>query len=152
MEKEHVKKYLIGGIISIVLFVVLLIISAQIYNNTMPLIAPISFLTLHVLAFKYLIPEKRYAAYFFIVFMFGAAVFFSLPEYTHQQAQEKVLASYDMELTELGNLPLEDSGNPFASRWAYAFEGVEPTDKTRIWLLFIPHSGKVFEIEPSEIP
>lgn len=145
------KKYLTGAIISIVLFIVLLIVDAQIYHNTMPLSAPISFLALHVLAFKHLIPEKRYTAYLFILLMIGAAVFFSLPEYTHQQAKEKVLASYDMEgVIELGNLPLEDSWNPFASRWAYAFEGVDPSEQTKIWLLFIPHSGKVFEIEPVE--
>lgn len=147
MENEHVKKYLNGAIISIVLLVVLLIIDAQIYNKTMPLSAPITFIVLHVTIYRYLIPEKKFAAYFFFVLVMGAAVFFSLPEFTHQQAKEKVVASYDMELIELGNLPLVDSWNPFASRWAYAFEVVDPSSQTRIRLLFIPHSGKVFEID-----
>lgn len=152
MEWKLAKEYVIGAIISLILLVVLLLVDAEIYNSVMPLGVSIVFITLHVTVYRYLIPERKYAAYVFFILIMGMGIFLSLPEYTHQQAKEKVLGSYDIEFDELGNLPLEDSWNPLASKWAYAFEGSNPSDQTRIGLLVIPQTGKVFEIAPSEIP
>lgn len=128
---------------------------AQIYHQVMLLNTPIILLSLHVIVYKYLIPEKRYGAYFFFVLVMGASIFFSLPEFTHQQAQEHILATYGqgLELKEQDNLPLnrDDPWDPFAPRWGYAFVGTVPSSNEHISFLFIPDSGRIFEIAPWEI-
>lgn len=146
------KKYRVGLILSLVVLFLLMVVNAQLYHHVMPLYTPIMFLTFHVLVYKHLIPEKRYGAYFFFVLVVGASIFFSLPEFTHQQAQEHIWATYgqDLELTEQDNLPLDrsDLWHPFAPSWGYAFVGTVPSSNKHISLLFIPDTGRIFEIDP----
>ncbi|PSL41046.1 hypothetical protein B0H99_103180 [Planomicrobium soli] len=146
------KEYKGGFTISLFILILLFVVNEQIYHNVMALHAPILFLSLHVMVHKHLIPEKRYGAYFFFVFVVGASIFFSMPEFTHQQAQEHILANYnqDLELTEQDNLPLDrsDVWHPFAPSWGYAFLGTVPSSGENISLLFIPDNGKFFEIAP----
>lgn len=146
------RKYLGGVIFSIIMLFLLLVVDAQIYHKVMLLNTPIILLSLHVILYKHLIPEKRFGAYFFFLLVMGAAFFFSLPEFTHQQAQEQIIATYgqDLELMEQDNLPLDryDSWNPFAPRWGYAFVGTVPSSNEHISFLFIPDTGRIFEIAP----
>lgn len=146
------KKYGVGLILSLVILLLLFIVDAQIYHQVMLLNTPIILLGLHVIVYKHLIPEKRYGAYFFFVLMVGASIFFSLPEFTHQQAQEQIFATYgqDLQLMEQDNLPLDrdDVWQPFAPRWGYAFAGTVPPSNEHISFLFIPDSGRIFEIAP----
>ena len=147
------REYGIGLILSTVVFIILLIANKQFYHNVMPLSAPIIFLTLHVMIYRHLIPEQRYGAYFFFVLMVGVSIIFSLPEFTHQQAQEQILVTYgsDMELTIQENLPLDrnEVWNPFAPNWGYAFLGTVPSiEEERTSLLFIPDTGRIFEVAP----
>lgn len=147
------REYGIGLILSAVVFILLLSVNTQFYHNVMPLSAPIIFLTLHVMIYRYLIPAQRYGAYFFFVLMVGVSIIFSLPEFTHQQAQEQILVTYgsDMELTIQENLPLDrnEVWNPFAPNWGYAFLGTTPSiEEEHTSLLFIPDTGRIFEIAP----
>ncbi|ANU20546.1 hypothetical protein BBI15_10120 [Planococcus plakortidis] len=147
------REYRIGLILSAVVFILLLSVNTQFYHNVMPLSAPITLLTLHVMIYRYLIPEKRYGVYFFFVLMVGVSIIFSLPKYTHQQAQEQILVTYglDMELTIQENLPLDrnEAWNPFAPNWGYAFLGTVPSvEEEHTSLLFIPDTGRIFEITP----
>lgn len=146
------RKYGIGLILSLIVLLLLLIVNAQVYHNVMPLNVPIIFLTLHVMIYRYLIPEQRYGTYFFFVLMVGVSIIFSLPEFTHLQAQEKILTTYgsELELTTQGNLPLDrnEVWNPFAPNWGYAFLGTVPSIEEHTSLLFIPDTGRIFEIAP----
>lgn len=147
------REYRIGLILSAVVFILLLSVNTQFYHNVMPLSAPITLLMLHVMIYRYLIPEKRYGAYCFLVLMVGVSIIFSLPEFTHQQAQEQILVTYgsDMELTIQENLPLDrnEVWNPFAPNWGYAFLGTVPSiEEGHTSLLFIPDTGRIFEIAP----
>ncbi|TWT01890.1 hypothetical protein [Planomicrobium sp. CPCC 101079] len=65
------KDYLIGAILSAVLMVVLFAIDATIDDLVMFLSAPIAFLVVHVL-------------------ILGAAIFLSLPEFTHKQVRRGI--------------------------------------------------------------
>lgn len=146
------KKYGIGLILSLVVLLLLLIVNAQVFHNVMPLNAPIIFLTLHVMVYRYLIPEQRYGAYVFFVLMVGASIIFSLPEFTHQQAQDQILATYgpELKLTIQENLPLDrnEVWHPFAPSWGYAFLGTVPSIEEHTSLLFIPDTGRIIEIAP----
>lgn len=147
------REYGIGLILSTVVFIILLIANKHFYHNVMPLSAPIIFLTLHVMIYRHLIPAQRYGAYFFFVLMVGVSIIFSLPEFTHQQAQEQILVTYgsDMELTIQENLPLNrnEVWNPFAPNWGYAFLGTVPSNEEgHTSLLFIPDTGRIFEVAP----
>lgn len=146
------KKYGVGLFLSLVVLLLLFIVNAQIYRHVMLLNTPIILLSLHVIVYKHLMPEKRYGAYFLFVLVVGASFFFSLPEYTYQQAQEDILDAYgqDLKLTEQDNLPLErdNSWNPFAPRWGYAFVGTVPSTQEHISFLFIPDTGRILEIAP----
>lgn len=146
------KKYAVGFALSLGILILLLIIDAQLYHQVMPLHAPIIFLSLHVVIYKHLIPEKRYGAYSFFVLVVAASIFFSLPAFTHQQAQKHILTTYgqDLELTEQDNLPLdrEDTWHPFAPTWGYTFLGTVPSSEEHTSLLFIPDTGKILEIAP----
>ncbi|WP_084245873.1 hypothetical protein [Planomicrobium okeanokoites] len=146
------KKYGFGLILSLVVLLLLLIVNVQVYHNVMPLNAPIIFLTLHVMVYRYLIAEQRYGAYVFFVLMVGASIIFSLPEFTHQQAKDKILATYgpELELTIQENLPLDrnEVWDPFAPNWGYAFLGTVPSSEEHTSLLFIPDTGKMVEIAP----
>lgn len=119
----------------------------------MPLNAPIIFLALHVMIYRYLIPAQRYGSYFFFVLMVGVSIIFSLPEFTHQQAQEQILATYgsEMELIIRENLPLDrnEALHIFAPNWGYAFLGtISSIEEQHTSLLFVPDTGKIFEIAP----
>lgn len=112
------REYGMGLILSMVVFILLLLINTHFYHNVMPLSAPIIFLTIHVMIYSYLIPARRYGAYFFFVLIVVVSIVFSLPEFTHQKAQEQILATYgsEMKLTNLENLPLDRNEvlHPFA--------------------------------------
>lgn len=147
------KKYGGGLILSLVVLLFLLIVNAQVYHNLMPMNVPIIFLTLHVIIYRYLIPEQRFVAYFIFILMVGVSVVFSLPEFTHQQAQEQILATYgsELELTTQGNLPLDrnDDWHPFSTNWGYAFLGTVPSiGDQHTSFLFIPDTGRIIEIAP----
>nr|WP_192962916.1 hypothetical protein [Planococcus sp. ZOYM] len=146
------KKYAVGFALSLGILILLLIIDAQLYHQVMPLHAPIILLSLHVMVHRYLIPEKRYGAYSFFVLVVAASIFFSLPAFTHQQAQEHILKTYgqDLELTEQDNLPLdrEDAWDPFKPAWGYAFLGFVSSKEEHTSLLFIPDTGRILEIAP----
>lgn len=146
------KKYAVGFALSLGILILLLIIDAQLYHQVMPLHAPIIFLSLHVVIYKHLIPEKRYGAYSFFVLVVAASIFFSLPAFTHQQAQKQILTTYgqDLDLMEQDNLPLdrEDAWHPFAPTWGYAFLGTVPSSQEHTSLLFIPDTGRIIEIAP----
>ena len=150
--RKLVKKYAVGFALSFGMLILLLIINAQIYHRVMPLSAPIIFLSLHVVVYTYLLPEKRYGAYSFFVLVVAATIFFSLPEFTHEQAQERILTTYgqDLDLMEQDNLPLdrEDTWHPFAPSWGYAFLGTVPSSNEHTSLLFIPDTGRIIEIAP----
>lgn len=146
------KKYGIGLTLSFVVLLLLFVVDAQLYHQVMPLHVPIILLSLHVMVHKQLIPEKRYGAYSFFVLVVAASIFFSLPEFTHQQAQEHILATYgqDLDFIQQDNLPLDrgEGWHPFAPTWGYAFVGTVPSSNEHISFLFIPDTGRILEIAP----
>lgn len=70
------KKYGVGLFLSLVVLLLLFIVNAQIYRHVMLLNTPIILLSLHVIVYKHLMPEKRYGAYFLFVLVVGASFFF----------------------------------------------------------------------------
>lgn len=150
-ELYSLKKYIVGSILSITVFVILMIVNQQVFNNVMPLTAPIAFLVSHVVVFAQLVPEKKWFRYLFFVLILGAAIALSVPEFTQQEARQLVHAEYgELALTELDIIPTTGGSewNPFNPRWAYAFEAEASETGEPITLMVIPDSGKVFEIMP----
>lgn len=143
------KNYLPGIIISLVLLTILFIVDAQIYNNVMSLNVIVTLLVMHVVLSKYWITEKKRYPYIFFVPIFIIGVYFSLPEYTYNQAKAKVENDYGLMEVNMELVPFDPSGtwNPFASRWGYLFEGWKMDSEDVVSVLVVPHNGRMFESE-----
>lgn len=149
--RGSLKKYIAGSILSIVIFIILIIINQQVFDNVMPLSAPIAFLVSHVVVFAQLVPEKKWFRYLFFLLILGAVIYLSIPEFTQGEARELIHAEYgELALMELESVPTTGGNdwNPFNPGWAYAFEAEAPETGEPITLMVVPDSGKVFEIEP----
>lgn len=143
------KNYIPGAIISLVLLVIFFIIDSQIYMNVMPSQFIITLLVMHVVVFKYLIPPKKYGSYLLYVLIFVIAVYFSVPEYTYNQAKAKVENDYSIVDVSIERVPFDTSRswNPFESSWGYLFSGRDK-DRDRdkaVSVLVVPHNGKMFK-------
>lgn len=95
------KNYLPGFIISLILFIILAIVNQQIYSNVMSLDLLIPLLVLQVTFYKFFIVDKKRLSYFILICIFFISVLFSLPELTHNQAKEKVINKYEMNIIKI---------------------------------------------------
>lgn len=141
------KDYLPGAIISLVLLVIFFIVDSQVYMNVMPGHLIITFLVMHVVVYKSLIPEKKYRPYFLYVLIFIAAVYFSVPEYTYEQAKAKVENDYGLVDVKVERVPFDTSKswNPFESSRGYLFSGRDKDSDEAVSVLVVPHNGKMFK-------
>lgn len=142
------KDYLPGAIISLILMIVFFIVDSQIYKNVMSSQLIITLLVMHVMVFKYLISEKKYGSYLLYVLIFFIAVYFSLPEYTFNQAKTKVENDYSLVDVHVEKVPFDPSGswNPFNSHWGYMFRGRDMNSEEAVSVLVVPHNGKMFKM------
>ncbi|SDI06678.1 hypothetical protein SAMN04487975_111110 [Planococcus glaciei] len=142
------KDYLPGAFISLLLFFVLMYVDQTVYRNVMPLNAIIMLLALHVIFFKYLLTEKRILPYILLLILLVPAVYFSLPALTYDEAEQKVLSSYNLAEVDSMLVPLDkNSWNPFTARSAHLFTGKSGSEE--ITLLVNTMTG---EILPSTLP
>ncbi|WP_033543627.1 hypothetical protein [Planococcus sp. CAU13] len=141
------KNYIPGAIISLILLIVFFIVDSQIYRNVMPGHFIITFLVMHVVVYKYLIPEKKYGSYLLYVLIFIAAVYFSVPEYTYAQAKAKVENDYSLVDVNVERVPFDTSRswNPFESSRGYLFSGRNINSDEAVSVLVVPHNGKMFK-------
>lgn len=114
-----------------------MIANNQIYGNTMPTSFLITLLVLHVFFLKTLLTEKKLLPYLVFIIVFGGSVYFSLPELTRDEAEEKVILVYGIDITEFEAVPVEnrESWSLFAAKRAYFFEGQNPDTGERLSLL-----------------
>ncbi|MDE4086894.1 hypothetical protein PO902_17745 (plasmid) [Planococcus maritimus] len=141
------KDYGVGVILSVGTAILLLVINAEIYQNVMALALPMILLALHVVAYKYYLREKRYGAYSCFVLFLGLVIFFSLPAITQQQAETKVLSSYDLEQVAVTTVPVLRSWNPFEPVGAYLVSGIS-TSGEELVLFVSTKTGEVHETNP----
>lgn len=150
-EKEGLESYKGGALVSGGLLIGLILLNDQLYSNVMNLSLPITLVVLHVLIFKHLIPQKRYAAYFGFLLVLALAIYLALPTLTQQEAQYKASGRYQLEqvkATTVLTVPV-NSWNPFEADSAYFFAGRSP-EGDPIYLLVNPATGKVVVSEPYE--
>lgn len=149
--EEGLGSYKRGALLSGGILVALLVLNDQLYGNVMNLSLPITLIVLHVLIFKYLMPQKRYAAYSFFLLVLALAIYFALPALTQQEAQYEATGRYQLEQVEATTVPAlpTNSWNPFGANSAYFFTGQSPKGE-QIHLLVNPANGKVFLSEPYE--
>lgn len=140
------KNYLPGTIISLVLLAILFIVDREIYNNVMAVNVIITLLVLQVVLSKYWITEKKRSPYIFFVPIFIISVYFSLPEYTYNQAKAKVEHDYGLKDVEVELVPFDSSGNwnPFVSQWGYLFKGRDTDSEEVVSVLVVPSNGRMF--------
>lgn len=115
----------------------------------MPMNVIITLLVMQVVFSKYWITEKKRYPYIFFIPLFVIGVYFSLPEFTFNQAKAKVESEYGLTAVHAENVPLDnlDSWNPFISNWGFIFDGRETDSQEIISVLVIPHNGNIFIIE-----
>lgn len=154
-KKDEAKKglgsYKGGALLSGGLLIVLILLNDQLYSNVMNLSLPVTLIVLHILIFKYLIPQKRYVAYSAFLLILVLAIYLALPALTQQEAQHKAAGLYQLEQVKATTVPtlLANSWNPFEADSAYFFTGQSPAGE-QIYLLVNPANGKVVMSEPYE--
>lgn len=100
-------------------------------------------IVLHILMFKVLIVEKKWLSYSLFMLFFAVVLFFSLPELTQQQATEKVIATHDLDITEITTVPT-DNINPFRPSKAYLFKGYKADEEISV---MVTTNSDVFILE-----
>jgi len=75
----------------------------------------IPLLVLQVTFYKFFIVDKKRLPYFIFICIFLITVLFSLPELTLNQAKEKVINKYEMNILKTDTIPIEFDNiwNPF---------------------------------------
>ena len=143
------KNYMPGNIISLALLAILFIVDGQIYHNVMSVNVIITLLVMQVVLSKYCITEKKRTPYIIFVPIFIISVYFSLPEYTYDQAKAKVEDDYGLMNVNVELVPFDSSPtwNPFASKWGYLFKGRKADSEEVVSVLVVPHNGRMFEGE-----
>lgn len=149
--REGLGSYKVGVLLSGGMLIALIILNDQLYRNVMNLSSPITLIVLHVLIFKYLIPQKRYITYAGFLLILALAIYLALPALTQQEAQYKAAGRYQLEQVEATTVPTlpVNSWNPFEADSAYFFAGQSP-EREQIYLLVNPVNGKVVLSEPYE--
>ncbi len=114
-----------------------MIVNSRIYGNTMPLSFLTTLLVLHVFFFKALLTEKKIFTYSIFIIVFGGSLYFALPELTQDEAEEKVILTYGIDVTEIEAVPVEnkESWSLFAAKRAYFFRGQDPDTGEHLSLL-----------------
>lgn len=142
------KNYLPGFIISLILFIILAIVNQQIYSNVMSLDLLIPLLVLQVTFYKFFIVDKKRLSYFILICIFFISVLFSLPELTHNQAKEKVINKYEMNIIKIDTVQVEYDNiwNPLIPNRAYFFKGYSSSSDKEVSLMVLPNNGMVVVI------
>ncbi|MCK1996066.1 hypothetical protein MPH47_02280 [Psychrobacillus psychrodurans] len=142
------KNYLPGFIISLILFIILAIVNQQVYSNVMSLDLLIPLLVLQVTFYKFFIVDKKRLPYFILICIFLITVLFSLPELTHNQAKEKVINKYEMNILKTDTIPIENDNiwNPFNPNRAYFFKGYSSNSNKEVSVMVIPNNGMIVVI------
>lgn len=142
------KNYLPGFIISLILFIILAIVNQQVYSNVMSLDLLIPLLVLQVTFYKFFIVDKKRLSYFILICIFFISVLFSLPELTHNQAKEKVINKYEMNIIKIDTVQVEyhNIWNPLNPNRAYFFKGYSSSSDKEVSLMVLPNNGMVVVI------
>lgn len=141
------KKYTPGLIISLIFLILLVLVDWKVYSSVMPLTLPIVLLSLHVIVYKHLIPNKKRLRYFMFSSLLILSVYLSLPKVTHTQAKEKVLNNHSINIVEMSTVPIHRSWNPFVSTRAYFFKGYDSKSEEEISLMVSPNTGKILVLD-----
>jgi hypothetical protein len=148
---DFLKGYMPGFIIALIIFIILDIVDSQVYHNVMSFTVIISFLVSYVVFSRHsehskhtMSAKEQILRYIIFVCIFLVSVYLSLPGFTYNQAKEKMLNNHDIDIVETYIVPIHsDEWNPFATKWAYWFEGYN-SKQEKISIMVIPNTGKVF--------
>ncbi|KAB2863635.1 MAG: hypothetical protein F9K39_07425 [Exiguobacterium chiriqhucha] len=125
----------------LILTIALLYVNDTWYGNAATFWVPISWMISILILVKMTYPKRKWWSAFVAVFLFGATIALSIPTYSVAAAQQELSTAYG-NVTYTESVRTEgDEWNPFISNVAYVFK-TEAGQK----LLFIPDSGKSFEI------
>lgn len=138
------KGYVIGSIISLIIYIVINLINSEVYESVMPLFAITFLLVFHVIFFKGLVIDKKRLTYFGFLVVAAVMFYISIPELTQKQAAQKVLSEYDIEIIEVTHVPTNNT-NPLQSSRAYFYRGY--VDGEELLIRVNPNTGEVFEVE-----
>ena len=108
-----------------------------------------SLLVIQVFCYKVYVAEKTVYPYVILIPLLILAVYFSLPEYTYDQAKAKVENEYSLADVSVEKVPLDtsDSWNPFVSSWGYLFSGNEVNSDKAVSILVVPDNGRMIEMD-----
>lgn len=143
------KDYIPGAIISLILLIIFLVFDSQLYKNVMPTSVITSLLVTQVFFYKFCVTEKKVYPYVILIPLLILAVYFSLPEYTYDQAKAKVEKDYSLVDVSVEIVPFDnsDSWNPFVSSWGYLFSGNEMNSDKTVSILVVPDNGRMIEVD-----
>lgn len=140
------KNYILGFALSLVFLVILIVVNRQVYSNVMSSSVLFHLLVLHVIFCKNLITDKKRLQYVIFVVVFILSVYFSLPNLTYNQATEKVMDTYEMDIVETYTVPVQQEWNPFDPNRAYVFKGVNSKSE-EVSIMVSASTGKVFVMD-----
>lgn len=108
----------------------------------------IPLLVLQVTFYKFFIVDKKRLSYFILICIFFISVLFSLPELTHNQAKEKVINKYEMNIIKIDTVQVEYDNiwNPLNPNRAYFFKGYSSSSDKVVSLMVLPNNGMVVVI------
>lgn len=116
------KSYLGWGI-SLAAFLIIMVVDQMVYLGVWPSTLPVILLVTHALYFRTDVKGKRRVPYWIFAALFLTVLYFSLPDYTYNQAKEIVQEKYEIINEKELTIPVMDSGfHPFAYTHFYTFK------------------------------